>query len=137
MSKEDVINYVMTTPSNPNKAVLSGMLDGIASTSGGGTPLLVNAVYDGEGKYDLDKTFGEIRNAFNSGRIVVITKDLSNKTSSHINVSLVQEVYFMVDFESPYANGSVSTYGGSYSVSVIEAPYTLEALDVQYPYITD
>lgn len=29
MSKEDVINYVMTTPNNPNRAVLSGMLDGI------------------------------------------------------------------------------------------------------------
>lgn len=27
MSKEDVINYVMTTPSNPNRAVLEGMLE--------------------------------------------------------------------------------------------------------------
>ena len=30
MSKEDVINYVMTTPNNPNRAVLEGMLDSIA-----------------------------------------------------------------------------------------------------------
>lgn len=29
MSKEDVINYVMTTPSNPNRAVLEGMLEGM------------------------------------------------------------------------------------------------------------
>ena len=29
MSKEDVINYVMTTPNNPNRAVLEGMLDEI------------------------------------------------------------------------------------------------------------
>ena len=36
MSKEDVINYVMTTPSNPNKAVLEGMLDSIADAGGGG-----------------------------------------------------------------------------------------------------
>ena len=30
MSKEDVINYVMTTPGNPNRAVLEGMLDSIS-----------------------------------------------------------------------------------------------------------
>ena len=32
MSKEDVINYVMTTPNNPNRAVLEGMLDEISGT---------------------------------------------------------------------------------------------------------
>lgn len=36
MGKEEVIEYVMTTPGNPNRAVLSGMLDSIAE-SGGGT----------------------------------------------------------------------------------------------------
>ena len=29
MGKEDIINYVMTTPGNPNRAVLTGMLDGV------------------------------------------------------------------------------------------------------------
>ena len=33
MSKEDVINYVMTTPNNPNKAVLEGMLDDIGGVN--------------------------------------------------------------------------------------------------------
>lgn len=32
MSKEDIINYVMTTPGNPNRAVLTGMLDDTADT---------------------------------------------------------------------------------------------------------
>lgn len=32
MSKEDIINYVMTTPGNPNRAVLTGMLDGVDAT---------------------------------------------------------------------------------------------------------
>lgn len=32
MSKEQVMDYVMTTPSNPNRAVLSGMLDEISGT---------------------------------------------------------------------------------------------------------
>ena len=39
MNKEDIINYVMTTPGNPNRAVLNGMLDSIAEA--GGEPLLV------------------------------------------------------------------------------------------------
>lgn len=33
MSKEDVINYVMTTPGNPNRAVLNGMLDSMGGGS--------------------------------------------------------------------------------------------------------
>lgn len=33
MSKEDIINYVMTTPGNPNRAVLNGMLDNIEGSS--------------------------------------------------------------------------------------------------------
>lgn len=40
MSKEDVMDYVMTTPSNPNRAVLSGMLDSIADAGGGSRVLL-------------------------------------------------------------------------------------------------
>ena len=52
MSKEDIINYVMTTPSNPNKAVLEGMLDSIAEAGGGGDEYLgihtvtVNVTFD-------------------------------------------------------------------------------------------
>ena len=36
MTKQEIIDYVMTTPSNPNKAVLEGMLDSIANAGGGG-----------------------------------------------------------------------------------------------------
>ena len=52
MSKEDVMDYVMTTPGNPNKAVLSGMLDSIADAGGGGDEYLgihtvtVNVTFD-------------------------------------------------------------------------------------------
>ena len=35
MSKEQIIDYVMTTPGNSNKAVLSGMLDSVADAGGG------------------------------------------------------------------------------------------------------
>ena len=114
---------------------LNHMEDGIydASQSGGGnTPLLVNAISAGYGRYDLDKTFGEIRNAYSNGRMVVVTR-VSSDTTTH---SAVQEVETLIDSES-YAQGTVSTYNGAYSVSVTEAPYTLEALDAQYPFISD
>jgi len=35
MTKQEIIDYVMTTPSNPNKAVLEGMLDSIINAGGG------------------------------------------------------------------------------------------------------
>ena len=36
MTKQEIINYVMTTPSNPNKAVLEGMLDSFSGGESGG-----------------------------------------------------------------------------------------------------
>ena len=41
MTKQEIIDYIMTTPSNPNKAVLEGMLDSIADAGGGGSFTLV------------------------------------------------------------------------------------------------
>lgn len=34
MSKEEIIDYVMTTPGNPNRAVLEGMLDSVVNAGG-------------------------------------------------------------------------------------------------------
>lgn len=36
MTKQEIIDYVMTTPSNPNKAVLEGMLDSFSDGEGDG-----------------------------------------------------------------------------------------------------
>ena len=36
MTKQEIIDYIMTTPSNPNKAVLEGMLDSFSDGEGGG-----------------------------------------------------------------------------------------------------
>lgn len=121
---------------------LNHMENGIEEASqGGAEPLLVNSVYSEEGRYDLDKTFGEIRVAFNSGRAVVITKNLTPTIEERDNVvvSLVEEVSFEIDHnqESQYASGSVLTSGANYSVYANESPYTLEALDAQYPFISD
>ena len=78
MSKEDVIEYVMTTPSNPNRAVLSGMLDSIAEAGGGSAePLIVNLVWDEDNeRYYGNKTYGEIKTAFMAGtKVVYVTEN--------------------------------------------------------------
>ena len=36
MTKEEILNYVMDTPDNTNRRVLSDMLDEFTSSSGGG-----------------------------------------------------------------------------------------------------
>ncbi len=65
MSKEDVMDYVMTTPGNPNKAVLSGMLDSIAEAGGGtGTETVMLRVgYDYTG-YSFVIDFDELRSVY-------------------------------------------------------------------------
>ena len=97
MSKEDVMDYVMTTPSNPNRAVLEGMLDEISGTqlpsptvSDNGKVLGVdNGEYklveqssrgkfvitatESEGHFTFDKTYTEIEDAFNSGTDIYIS----------------------------------------------------------------
>ena len=72
MSKEDVINYVMNSPANTNRAVLSGMLDSIANAGGGTEFLVVNVSIHSETMeeggetateltFTADKTLREIR----------------------------------------------------------------------------
>ena len=71
MSKEDVINYVMTTPNNPNRAVLEGMLE---ETSEGSGDLLVHVSYN-NGNFSSDKTYAEIEQAVLNGQRVYATME--------------------------------------------------------------
>ena len=64
MNKEDIINYVMTTPGNPNRAVLSGMLEDVSE--GGGTSMIVRMNTEGV----ADKTWQEVYDALANGTSV-------------------------------------------------------------------
>lgn len=71
MSKKDIIDYVMETPGNTNKKVLGRLIDEVEG--GGGTGLfVVEEVIDDENEniHKLDKTFGEIVDAYLSGNHV-------------------------------------------------------------------
>ena len=128
MSKEDIIDYVMTTPSNPNKTVLEGMLDSIADAGGSSAaPLIVNVSYnEADQQFYMNKTFGEIRTAFESARPVIVY-DEANTT---VDISSVIRIEYCVNED--YADGTVEATQ-SYNVSINEEPFTLEALDAKYP----
>lgn len=58
MTKQEIIDYVMTTPSNPNKAVLEGMLDSFSEGEGGGgdTPAPSRILLYENDALDFDQT---------------------------------------------------------------------------------
>ena len=99
---------------------------------GGSTPLIVTSYYD-DGATFLDKTFGEIRQAFEAGRTVLLISDSSWETTLSVTLGNLSSVEYYVDEYS--ANGNVTFKSGGYSCAIPEAPYTLEALDAQYPYM--
>lgn len=68
MDKNDILDYVMNTPGNTNRAVLSGMLDSM-SGSGGDEMLVVSITVTPAGA-TLDKTYIEIDEAYKSGKMI-------------------------------------------------------------------
>ena len=84
MGKEQIIDYVMNSPANTNRAVLEGMLDEIG---GGGTsePLIVIPHFNTEdnGEY-LNKTWQELWDAYISGKQVLLVHDTSDEIGSNI-----------------------------------------------------
>ena len=70
MDKDKIIDYVMNSPANTNKAVLEGMLDGV---DGGGSNVIVitaNIIQNGD-SYSIDSvshTYDEMTTLLNSGK---------------------------------------------------------------------
>jgi hypothetical protein len=84
----------------------------------------------------MDKTFGEIRVAFLSGRTVLVLEPNqggSESLNESLDGGMVTRLSYSVNTEFESALGTVHCYQ-SFSVVMNEAPYTLEALDAQYPF---
>ena len=78
MSKQDVVDYVMDTPHNPNKAVLRTLLDGVENNSDSSdnaelfTFLISYADENDSGNnYTCNKTFDEITEAWLNKKILL------------------------------------------------------------------
>ena len=117
---------------------LNHIEQGIASSGGGTEPLIVNVDIDANPPI-LDKTFGEIRQAFNSGRTVLIKQQWSNVAASGEDVQAVVYVTYSIGSANAQGEVVVETQNGpsSYSATVNSSPYTLEALDATYPYMSN
>lgn len=88
MTKKEIIDYIMETPQNTNPAILSQMLDEIAGEGGGSMePLVVNAINTSLSAYEMDKTVGELEEAFSRG--TPITMYFPNGENSYTYGNLV------------------------------------------------
>ena len=68
----------MTTPGNPNRAVLEGMLDSVAEAGGGGSMVIKVDHYDDETFIAYyDKTWNEVNEALAKGNYVTIVEQSS------------------------------------------------------------
>lgn len=105
-----------------------------SAQGGGGTsePLIVGLRPQEEvtsGDEQLDKTFGELRIAFMNGQAVIFHK----VSDTGVEISALEKIDYNIRSES--ANGNVAI-GNGYSVELLESPFTLEALDAEYPYLS-
>ena len=121
MDKNDIIDYVMHTPHNTNRAVLSGMLNQLAEGGGGGgaEPLIVNTSVV-ESIVTLDKTWQEVYDAFMNGGNIIIH---------------YEEVLPFTTLESNYAVSAVTHDSNGWRV-VADRTYTANA-ESDYPTSTD
>lgn len=104
MSKEDIINYVMTTPGNPNRAVLEGMLDSIANAGGGTLRVNIASSDQTEGTITYDKTWQEVHDALESGMDVTYQypngmyfRILAAQSLPHLGYVIMSELLKPVD----------------------------------------
>lgn len=72
MSYEELDNWIDINAPNLNKGVLHTQVAAIAGEGGGGESALIVTVTEENLVYTADKTFAEILEAFNSGRLVLV-----------------------------------------------------------------
>ena len=87
MDKDKILDYVMNTPGNSNRAVLSGMLDEFGSGGGGSGPLIVTLQASGV-DWIFDKTFTEVKEAFDEGRLVLILSPGDRETNPFASIAV-------------------------------------------------
>jgi len=107
---------------------------GVASGGGGSSaePLVINETWDSvESYYVLDKTFGEIREAFDNGTPCIIINEISLQEYGQSYHNLVCSVSYDLNPFGDFATGSIYTVNESFNVS--SETKTLDSLDALYP----
>lgn len=101
MKKEEILDYVMTTPKNTNRAVLRGMLDSLESSN---NPTKDFIIYDIDSEWDEENdafayslannvTFMDIVNALRVGKSCFI-RDPIGQQGDWVSLSLTYPVVY-------------------------------------------
>lgn len=78
MTKNEVLDYVMLSPANTNRAVLSDLLNEFAAGNSGNGSFIIDVSYDDENdEYVLNKTIEEIIQAVSNGFIPIIRDEFT------------------------------------------------------------
>ena len=136
MTKKDIINYVTETPQNTNPAILNTMLDQLSSGGGGGVePLIVKEGETIGSTTYLDKTFGEIIDAFKAKRPVYYYREQEYDYDIAYDYDPIVKVQAYFNDENWI--GSIEGVRCDFPVAGIieEKPATLDELRAIYPHI--
>ena len=129
MTKEEILDYITSTPENANGRVLSDMLNELVNSSGGGgsSPLIEEFTWSGSG-YDMGyystDDVDDIFAAYDSGRTVIFhfTPDENYSYSfPEAYITLVGHCYD--DNENPFpllSTGDFSINGGPASHYLVQ-----------------
>lgn len=120
MTKEEILDYITSTPENANRRVLSDMIDELISSSGGGGGgLIANITIAQSGvveTYTLDKTWQEINDAMTSGKLVLLYGESENRGTEIYAVTNCCKSDLPADAETPFrlctytSDGPLSNY---------------------------
>lgn len=103
MDKDKILDYVMNSPENTNRAVLSSMLDSMSSGGGNDESIfIIKGLYSGNTISNPSKTFEEMLEAYNSGKLLVfrylnIPEEYGNQASW-----LYLDKYYQYDTDEDY-----------------------------------
>ena len=112
MGNKEILDYVRNTPGNTNPSVLKGMLNSIASTN---QPPLVVKPLEQVGTWDfrMDKTFSEIAEYIESGRLDVVIASDANVAGGEVyklaTVNYANNKVANIQFSRVFGNGSSAT----------------------------
>lgn len=117
MTKQEIIDYVMNSPANSNRAVLKGMLDSVAEASGGRLRVNIASSDQTEGTITYDKTWQEVHDALESGMDVTYQypngmyfRIFAAQSFPHLGYAIMAEVLKSVDTTPTLvADGTVFT----------------------------
>lgn len=93
MTKEEILDYILQTPENTNRRVLSDMLDEFSSGGSGGNSDIFIVTYtddeNDEGTLTCDKTLAEITAAMEAGKIIIAKEyEVGGNNGAYLTYSL-------------------------------------------------